>query len=211
MACCWSGLIPPSTLPTWPPSETPSCKFCCLQPIPSVPCLALIHMELPWPFAMSAHKDMHMWLQQHVNSQRSTCMLGFACWVLHAGSCMLRAFLASSLYIITVICSHVFFSLKFLGVRYKSSSHDCCHLVSLLLCLRIMGVTSTSTSVHLPICRKFQKRAEIQLSARACKLLYIVVDLSPVTDIDASAVHFLMVSCLSPLVMPWLLSVHEHR
>ncbi|DBA70951.1 TPA: hypothetical protein ACH3X2_011394 [Trebouxia sp. C0005] len=39
---------------------------------------------------------------------------------------------------------------------------------------------------------KFQKRAEIQLSARARKLLYIVVDLSPVTDIDASAVHFLM-------------------
>ena len=47
--------------------------------------------------------------------------------------------------------------------------------------------------MHL-LCRKFQKRAEIQLSARARKLLYIVVDLSPVTDIDASAVHFLMVS-----------------
>lgn len=44
------------------------------------------------------------------------------------------------------------------------------------------------------ICRKYQKRSELQLSARACKLLFIVVDLSPVTDIDASAVHFLMVS-----------------
>lgn len=40
--------------------------------------------------------------------------------------------------------------------------------------------------------KKYQKRSELQLSARACKLLFIVVDLSPVTDIDASAVYFLM-------------------
>ncbi len=73
-----------------------------------------------------------------------------------------------------------------------------------------MGFIPTSTCVHL-VCRKFQKRAEIQLSARARKLLYIVVDLSPVTDIDASAVHFLMVSCFSPLAMPPLLLAHEHR
>jgi len=46
-------------------------------------------------------------------------------------------------------------------------------------------------------CSKYQKRKEIELSARARNLLYIVVDLSPVTDIDASAVHFLMVSLLA--------------
>lgn len=44
------------------------------------------------------------------------------------------------------------------------------------------------------VCRKYQKRAELQLASRGQKLLFIVVDLSPVTDIDASAVHFLMVT-----------------
>ena len=43
-------------------------------------------------------------------------------------------------------------------------------------------------------CSKYQKTAELQLSTRARNLKYIIVDLSPVTDIDASAVHFLMVS-----------------
>ncbi len=79
----------------------------------------------------------------------------------------------------------------------------------MLLYLPVMGLIPKSNFVHL-LCRKFQKRAEIQLSARARKLLYIVVDLSPVTDIDASAVHFLMVSCFSALVMPLLLLAHEH-
>lgn len=31
------------------------------------------------------------------------------------------------------------------------------------------------------------------MAAKGKKLLFIIVDLSPVTDIDASAVHFLMV------------------
>lgn len=44
------------------------------------------------------------------------------------------------------------------------------------------------------VCRKYQKRAQLQLASRGQKLLFIVVDLSPVTDIDASAVHFLMVT-----------------
>ncbi|KAL3138605.1 hypothetical protein ABBQ32_006371 [Trebouxia sp. C0010 RCD-2024] len=39
---------------------------------------------------------------------------------------------------------------------------------------------------------KYQKRAEAQMAAKGGKLLFIIVDLSPVTDIDASAVHFLM-------------------
>ena len=43
-------------------------------------------------------------------------------------------------------------------------------------------------------CSKYQKRAELQMSSRGRKLLFIIVDLSPVTDIDASAVHFLMVT-----------------
>lgn len=50
------------------------------------------------------------------------------------------------------------------------------------------------TVLSLHVCRKYQKRAELQLATRGQKLLFIVVDLSPVTDIDASAVHFLMVT-----------------
>ena len=47
-------------------------------------------------------------------------------------------------------------------------------------------------SVH--VCSKYQRRAEAQMSARGRKLLFYIVDLSPVTDIDASAVHFLQVA-----------------
>ena len=47
---------------------------------------------------------------------------------------------------------------------------------------------------HVCACSKYQRRAELQLSSQSRKLLFIIVDLSPVTDIDASAVHFLMVS-----------------
>ena len=36
-----------------------------------------------------------------------------------------------------------------------------------------------------------------QLAAKGKTLQYIIVDLSPVTDIDASAVHFLMVRLLT--------------
>lgn len=49
------------------------------------------------------------------------------------------------------------------------------------------------TVLFVHACSKYQKRAEAQMAAKGGKLLFIIVDLSPVTDIDASAVHFLMV------------------
>lgn len=49
------------------------------------------------------------------------------------------------------------------------------------------------TVLFVRACSKYQKRAEAQMAAKGGKLLFIIVDLSPVTDIDASAVHFLMV------------------
>lgn len=54
-----------------------------------------------------------------------------------------------------------------------------------------------------------------QLAARGKKLSYVIVDLSPVTDIDASAVHFLMVSFCLQLQQRLLMCTpsprHVHR
>ena len=73
-------------------------------------------------------------------------------------------------------------------------------------CLRLMaskhgsassGCTSKRDLSEVCVaCSKYQRRAESQLSSRDRKLLFIIVDLSPVTDIDASAVHFLMVTSI---------------
>ena len=43
----------------------------------------------------------------------------------------------------------------------------------------------------MPGCRKYELRLEKALEARGKRLEFIIMDLSPVTDIDASAVHFL--------------------
>lgn len=43
-----------------------------------------------------------------------------------------------------------------------------------------------------------------QLAAKGKSLQYIIVDLSPVTDIDASAVHFLMVRLLTSRLASYL-------
>ena len=77
MACCWSGLIPPSILPMWPPSEMPSRKSFCMTPI-----LSLASFHLNCLFAACSHKDMHMWLQQHTKTVCSIWLLGaLACAV----------------------------------------------------------------------------------------------------------------------------------
>lgn len=41
--------------------------------------------------------------------------------------------------------------------------------------------------------RKYEQRAQAEAAATGKKLLFLIVDLSPVTDVDASAVHFLKV------------------
>lgn len=43
------------------------------------------------------------------------------------------------------------------------------------------------------VCSKAEVVMKTQLASKGKRLQYIIVDLSPVTDIDASAVHFLMV------------------
>ena len=59
---------------------------------------------------------------------------------------------------------------------------------------------------------KYQRRALRALVPRGIALRYIIIDMSPVTDIDASAVHWLKVCCLLhfceivalPTPLPWL-------
>ena len=43
---------------------------------------------------------------------------------------------------------------------------------------------------------KYQRRTLRHLSPKGIPLRYIILDMSPVTDIDASAVHWLKVRCI---------------
>ena len=47
---------------------------------------------------------------------------------------------------------------------------------------------------------RHEQRAAAEAAKSGCPLQFIVIDLSPVTDIDASAVHFLIVRHASPLL-----------
>lgn len=48
--------------------------------------------------------------------------------------------------------------------------------------------------LHQDTLLKYEERARERIAAAGGELRFVILDLSPVTDIDASAVHFLKVS-----------------